>query len=201
MASSSLPGRRVSPMMLALFATSGLVMLSGLVFLAPFVMGPYVQQNDVYMGNLFIGLPIFVLGSLLFAASLVGFGLSEGVAGLLALGCLLPAVAFWLDFSRLEIAVCSYVAGAYAAVLLAVSWFAARRHARVATWRRGLLLALLGTGSLAVSYVLFGGHYSSVGDTAIDWPPYLTMPILGITTGLAVAVFLTGWIWSAMGPH
>jgi hypothetical protein len=199
MASSSLPGRAFSRITLALFAASGFVMLSGLVFLAPFDLGPYAQQNDVYMGNLFIGLPIFVLGSLLFAASLAGLGLSKGMAGLLALVGILPAVAFLLGVSLLGIAICSYTAGAYAAVLLAVSWFAAHRHTRIAIWRRGLLLALLGIGALVVFYMLFGGHYSSIGDTPINWPPYLTIPILGITICLAVAIFLIGWIWSAMG--
>jgi hypothetical protein len=199
MASSSLPGRTFSPASIALFAASGFVMLSGLVFLAPFAMGPYAQQNDVYMGNLFMGLPIFVLGSLVFVASLAGLGLSKGMAGLLALVWILLALVFWLGFSWLGIAICSYIADGYAAVLLAVSWFAARRHARMALWWRGLLLALLGIGALVVVYTFFGGHYSSIGNTAINWPPYLTMPILGITIGMAVVIVLIGWLWSAIG--
>ncbi len=57
-----------SPMVLALLASGGFILLSAVLFLSPFVLSPYAMQNDVYMGNLFLGPPWFLLGAILFLA-------------------------------------------------------------------------------------------------------------------------------------
>ena len=42
---------------MAFVATGGFALLVGGIFLLPFVLSPYAIQNDVYMGNLFLGYP------------------------------------------------------------------------------------------------------------------------------------------------
>jgi hypothetical protein len=193
--------RDTSSTSLALFAASGFIMFCALVLLSPFAVSPYAEQNDVYMGNLFIGLPIFIIGSLLFALSLAGLGLRPDLTALVALVSLFVGVALWLGVIGWSISTHVYVAGAAALVLLALSWAIARGHARMRTWRRGLALALLGSGIIALLYVFFGGHYSSAGGVAVGWPPYLTPPITGVSIGLAVAIFVLGWRWGETGPR
>jgi hypothetical protein len=193
--------RGVTPIGFALFVVGGYVMLSALIFLFPFVASPYAQQNDVYMGNLFLGAPIFLLGSLLFVISLASLGLRARLAALLALINLLPVVMFWLGGNLLPILIYIYIAGAYAFVLLLLSWSVARRNNQLSPWRRGLMLALLATGILALFYILFGGHYVSVGDASFYWPPYLTLTIAIIAGVLALVIFVTGWIWATVWPR
>jgi hypothetical protein len=53
---------------LALLASGGFILLSAVLFLSPFVLSSYANQNDVYMGNLFLSPPWFVLGAILFLA-------------------------------------------------------------------------------------------------------------------------------------
>jgi hypothetical protein len=110
------------------------------------------------------------------------------------------AVALMLIMFRsfgLPIVAYAYLAGADALLLTAISWASARAHDRMNIWVRGLLVALLGSGLMGLLYVLFGGHYTSFGDVAINWPPYLTMPMIGVAIGLAIAIFVIGWIWGA----
>jgi hypothetical protein len=60
-----------SPIVLALLASGGFISLSAVLFLSPFVLSPYAMQNDVYMGNLFLSPPWFLLGAILFLAGLL----------------------------------------------------------------------------------------------------------------------------------
>ncbi|HEU5348324.1 MAG TPA: hypothetical protein VFU63_06900 [Ktedonobacterales bacterium] len=193
--------RSTSSVSLALFAASGFLMFCALVLLSPFAVSPYAEQNDVYMGNLFIGLPVFIIGSLLFAISLAGLGLRPDLTVLVALVSLLVGVALWLGVIGWSISTHVYVAGAAALVLLVLSWAIARGHARMKTWRRGLALALLGSGIIALLYVLFGGHYASAGGVVVSWPPYLMPSITGVSIALAVAIFVLGWRWGETGPR
>jgi hypothetical protein len=71
MATTSTTRRSTSPVALALLATGGFTMLSAAILLSSFALSPYAIQNDVYLGNLFIGPPLLVIGSLLFVASLL----------------------------------------------------------------------------------------------------------------------------------
>jgi hypothetical protein len=79
-------------------------------------------------------------------------------------------------------------------MLSAASFLFARGQVRLQGWRQALLLSAAGGGLLALLYVFLGGRYSSVGPPA-NWPPYLNEPMLGVTLGLGLAVFITGWIW------
>lgn len=197
MVAASTTHHGASPARIALFAASGFVMLCALVFLSPFAVSSGAAQNDVYMANLFIGLPVFVIGSFLFALSLACVGLRMWLAVVLAVINAIAPVVGIIGFFRSPISLSAYLAGADALLLLAISWAIARAHDHMNIWARGLLLALLGSGLMGLLYVLFGGHYSSFGDVAINWPPYLTMPMIGVAIGLAIAIFVIGWIWGA----
>lgn len=184
---------------LALFAASTFCMLSALVFLAPFAVSPRAGQHDVYMVNLVIALPLFFAGSLLFAISLAGLGLRPGLAVLVTLACHLVGVMLWLGSVNWSLATYTYVAGCATMILLVLSWVVAFDHHRLGIWRRGLMLALGGSGAVALLYLLFGGHYTSTGGVAGSWPPYLTLPIVAVAIGLAAAIFVLGWLWDARG--
>lgn len=90
MTATSTPDRAASPATLALFASGGFMMLSAMIFFSPFVLSPYAIQNDVYMSNLFLSPPLFLLGGIfvltgLLIARLQGRGMSWG-PGLLLTG-------------------------------------------------------------------------------------------------------------------
>jgi hypothetical protein len=55
----------------ALFATGGYLMLGAAPVLSAFVVSLYAIPNDVYMGNLFVGPPLLLIGSVLLLASLL----------------------------------------------------------------------------------------------------------------------------------
>ena len=187
-------GQRPHALASALFALAMFTMLSAVVFLSPFALSPYAQQNDVYMGNLFIAPLIFLLGSFIFLVALALLGLHTILAGLLALISLLAAGSFALSASGLPYSIYTYAVLGDVILLLVVGYVVAEKGSLLALWSRGTLLALLGAGVLIVLYILFGGHYTSFGDTPIGWPPYLTASILGVTAGLAGVTFLIGWL-------
>lgn len=196
MATTSSSGRRAQAMASSLSALATFTLLSAVVFLSPFALSPYAQQNDVYMGNFFIAPLVFLLGSFIFLVSLAMMGLDTLLAGLLAFISLLAAGSFALSASGLPYSIYTYVVTGDVILLLVVGYVIAEKHSLLALWRRGTLLALLGTGILTVLYILFGGHYTSLGGSPLNWPPYLTAPILGVTAGLAGAIFLLGWLWA-----
>ncbi len=196
----------VSPATLAAFAAGGFTMLTALIFLSPFALSPYAGQNDVYMGNLLLSPLLFLVGSVLFIVSLAGLGLSPQITVLLAVADLVPPLLIlYLPGSMLG---ASMRLGPYAIVFLALLFEAglliilglviARAHGWQQAWLEGLLLVGAGSGLMALVYVLFGGRYHSVGPNAPDWPPYLTMPVLGVALGLGLAIFVIGWAWGKM---
>ncbi len=81
----------------ALLAGGGYAVLVGGVFLLPFAIDANAIQNDVYMSNYFIGLPVLVVGAICVLAGLLGLGLSREGHGplrwLLALRAAVLAVA------------------------------------------------------------------------------------------------------------
>jgi hypothetical protein len=79
-------------------------------------------------------------------------------------------------------------------VLLIASLITTGLQRRSMAWAHGLLLAAVGSGALALHYVVVGGHYVSVGPPA-SWPPYLNEPMMAVTLGLGLAVFIAGWVW------
>lgn len=71
MSAASTRGDAASPVILALLACGGFIVLSAMIFLSPFVLSPNAMQNDVYMSNLFLSPPWFVLGGVLVLAGLL----------------------------------------------------------------------------------------------------------------------------------
>jgi hypothetical protein len=190
------PGQRAQVMASALFATAMFLMLSAIVFLTPFMVSPYAQQNDVYMGNLFIAPLLFLLGSILSLISLAALGLRTLSASALAIVSLLVAGSCALATAGLPFSVYTYLIMAAVLLLLLIGYAIARAHGWLGLWSRGVILALVGTAILTLLYMFFGGHYTSFGNTSINWPPYLTVPILGATAGLAGAICAVGWLWT-----
>jgi hypothetical protein len=189
-------GQRAQVMASALFATAMFLMLSAVVFLTPFVVSPYAQQNDVYMGNLFLAPLIFLLGSILLLISLAALGLRTISASALAIVALLVAGSCALSTAGLSFSVYAYLIMAAVVLFLLIGFAIAQAHGWLRLWSRGVLLALLGATALTLLYTFLGGHYTSFGNTSINWPPYLTAPILGATAGLAGAIFAVGWLWT-----
>jgi hypothetical protein len=50
---------------------------------------------------------------------------------------------------------------------------------------------------IAVAYAPLGGHYRSYGSVAVNWPPYLNEPLMGLTLVVGLVVFVVGWFWGA----
>lgn len=194
--SSPTPGRQTSAVMSALFMSGAFTMFSAIVLYSPFVISPYAQQNDVYMGNLFIAPIVFLLGSVAFLIGQTGLGLRAILAALLALVSLLAIGVF--AFGNLAVPIPFYPAIMVAdtLLLLIVGFLVASIHGTLKLWSRGMVVAFLGAGALVLLYILFGGHYTSLGDHPVSWPPYLTAPILGVAAGIAGIIFLIGWLWS-----
>lgn len=137
----------------ALLATGAYALLTGGVFLRPFVLSPYAIQNDVYMGNLFLAPPVLLVGLCCVVGGLLVLGRSRGLRGHRG-GLLLRAV----------------------------------------------LLAGLGGAAVAVATFVLGGRYFSEGPSAPNWPPYLTLPLLGAALGIGVIVCVVAWIWTPAAP-
>lgn len=130
----------------ATLGTGSFAVLVGGEFLLPFAVSPYAIQNDVYMGNLFIGPVFVVVGGIGVLVGLVGLSLTRG----------LGRRGWWLGL-------------------------------------RALLLAIVGAAIVALATLLFGGRFHSEGPSAPDWPPYLTIPLVGVTLVIGCAVsFLAG---------
>ena len=131
-----------------LLASGGFALLTGGLFLLPFVITTTAIQNDVYMGNYLIGPLFLVAGGICLAMGLLSLGMAH--AG----------------------------------------------HRRILLMR-ALLLAVAGAVAVAVANLLFGGRYYSVGPSAPDWPPYLTLEILVVAVVVGIAVCVAGWVWGA----
>ena len=193
--SSPTSGQQTSPVMSALFMSGAFTMFSAIVFYSPFAISPYAQQNDVYMGNLFIAPVVFLLGSVAFLIGQTGLGLRAILAALLALVTLLAIGVFAFGNLALPIPFYAAIMMAGTLLLLIVGCLVTSIHGMLKLWSRGMVVAFLGTGALALLYILFGGHYTSLGDQPVNWPPYLTAPILGGAVAIAGAIFLIGWLW------
>jgi hypothetical protein len=135
----------------AFLATGAFTFLVGGIFLLPFLLSPYAIQNDVYMGNLFLGYPF------------------------MAVGCV----------------------GAFVGVLILIMVPDLRHHAL--RWgSRAVLLAVLGALVVAGANWLLGGQYIGMSGN-IWWPPYLTLPVVGVSLLMGVITVLAGTAWGQ--PH
>ena len=181
---------------MVLLATGSALMMMGAVFLAPFLLDPRVQQNDVFLTNLFVGPPFFVAGSALFIASAARLGIAA-----------LPLAACWLINALLTSGV-GWAAGAagadviplYAAatvldvlLLIAVSAALYWRPQRLATWAEGLVIGAAMTSAATLGYFAIGGRYLAAGETVSSLPPYLNLATIVLGMLLAAAAAITAW--------
>jgi hypothetical protein len=73
------------------------------------------------------------------------------------------------------------------------------RHHAWGFGRRAALLAALGGVVVGAADWLFGGRYTSVSGN-MWWPPYLTLPVVGIAVAVGVMVFFAGRVWGSVPP-
>lgn len=179
-------------------ATGGALMLSGAVFLIPFLVSDRAGQNDVFMGNLFLGPPFWLAGSTLLIASLAGLGLRAWMTVGLAVANLLLVSLAALVLSRGGLGGISGVAAVVVAdvgALLVASALVAGTRGWWATWGRGMVLAAACAGIVTLAYVLLGGRYYAFGETSSSLPPYLEMPVVAIALGMGALAGALGWVW------
>jgi hypothetical protein len=191
----------------AQLATGGFLLLAGALFALPFLLSSGATANDVFMSNLFLAPFISLLGSLLYILALRRLGLSFALM-LILIAINLAALTSWLWLPQvasngveLAIGVLASLPVALlveAALLFLVGALVARTHGQWDTWTRGILLALVTGGALAVVYSFFGGHYLADGETTSSLPPYLNEVTLGATVALASLAYVLGWRW---GPR
>lgn len=79
--------------------------------------------------------------------------------------------------------------------LLGLSRSRRLRGHRTGVVARALLLAFAGGAALTIAMFLVGGRYHSVGPQAVDWPPYLNLPLLAVAPALCVVVGVIAWKW------
>jgi hypothetical protein len=181
----------------ALLATGGFLLLAGALFATPFLLNTGVQQNDVFLTNLFLA-PLFsLLGSLLYVWALRRLGLSTAltiVAFLVSLIAL--AGGLWLLlFTMPSLSLVALTLLADAALLFIVGALVARTHRQWDAWTRGMALALVAGAALAVIYSFFGGRFLAFGETTSSLPPYLNEVTLIASGALAALVYWLGWLW------
>jgi hypothetical protein len=183
---------------LAQLATGGFLLLAGALFALPFLLNTRAQENDVFFGNLFLAPLISLLGSILYLIALRGFGLS--IAWLVALLVInMAALTGWLwlpQFTSQSIPLIAVILAADAVLLFSVGALLAGAGGLSGPWARGLVLALVAGGALAVIYYFFGGQYLAAGETSSSLPPYLNTIALIATAALAALTYLLGWLWS-----
>jgi hypothetical protein len=186
----------------AALAAGGFLMIAAVVFLFPFVLSARAHENDVFMTNAFISPLIYLIGSTLAISSLPGLGLSRLLTVVLAVA---NPFAPYLALVALSSSGPPWygVIGPLSAVdgglLILLGLAAAAVHERLRLWGIGLLFALAGSGAVALAYALFGSRYYAYGETVSSLPPYLDLPMLGITLALAVAILLGARAAAAAG--
>lgn len=178
-------------------ASGGVLMLSGVVFLLPFLVNNRAGQNDVFMGNLFLGPPFWLVGSTLLIASLAGLGLGRWLTLALALAnpLLVALMLAWSQGGLGGISGTAAVLVADAGALLVAGALAAGTHGRWTIWGRGMVVCLIGAGIVALAYELFGGRYYAFGETVSSLPPYLEMPVAWLALGIGALAGALGWAW------
>jgi hypothetical protein len=188
----------------AQLATGGFLLLAGALFATPFLLNSSATGNDVFLTNLFLAPLISLLGSLLYILALRRLGLSIALI-LLLIALNLAALTSWLwlpqvasngvDLAIGVLASLPVILLVDAALLFLIGALVARTHGQWDAWTRGILLALVTGGALAVVYSFFGGRYLAEGETTSRLPPYLNGVTLGATATLAALAYLLGWRW------
>jgi hypothetical protein len=185
-----------------LIATGSFLVGAGDLFLAPFALNARAQQNDVFLGNLFVGLLACLLGGILVAAGLTGLGLRRRAAIVLALGQPLGAglaLALLGQIGVSSMAALSVLAVVQTLGLALLGTALAVQAGRVRAWGRLLALPGLGALLLTVAYLLVGGRYYAYGETVSSLPPYLNLPVFGLTLAVTAVVGVAAMRWRARG--
>jgi hypothetical protein len=189
---------------LALLATGVFATLSGAAYLYGVVASYYALQDNAYLGNLYLGLTLLLLGaSGLLVGGLVGAGLGRWIALALALAGLLGLIGVYRG-----IGLTLPYGGQFVAVYLAVTLvtlvvlLALLRRTELAA--QALTIGVMGAAVAFGVYALLGaidgkslGVYTQLGVDHLltDKPPILDGFGAALTLLLAVAVFLIARRW------
>jgi hypothetical protein len=191
----------VSRTMVGLLAAGSYAGLVGVVFLSPFLISANASANDVFLSNLFVGPLYYLVGSTLLIVSLAGLGFNRGLVLALALvnPVVVVALSAWLANNSGLFGGRFYAAPtvADAGILIAASAFVAGAHNQWRAWGQALLLAVAGAGVVTLASYLFGTRYYAFGETVSSVPPYLDLPVLGLSLALGIAIFVMSRAWSS----
>lgn len=189
-------GPRSRATMMVPLATGSALMMMGAVFLAPFMLDPRAQQNDVFLTNLLVGPVFFVVGSALFIGSAISLDVAVPLLAACWLGnALLVAGISWAAGAAGADAIPAYAVATAVDVLLLIvgsavlSWWP---H-RLAAWAEALVIGAAMTSAVALGYFAIGGRYLAAGETVSSLPPYLNLATIVLGLLLAVAAGGTAW--------
>lgn len=175
-------------------ASGGYLMIMGAVFLAPFLMDPRAQQNDVFLTNLFIGPLFLAAGSALFWGSMasLGVGMLALVVSWLA-NLLLVAAATWAASAIGADSIPAWAALTALDVLFLVAASSAVfwRPGHLSIWVEGLLVAAAMASAATLCYFALGGRYLAAGEVASNLPPYLNLTVIMLSVLLAAGSAIT----------
>lgn len=182
----------------ALLAVGAFMMFAGVAFVAPFLLSARAQENDVFLTNLFFAPVYYLIGSTLLILCFIALGLARRFAIILAIANPLGVIgSLWLvsiggvtGYGALTVTL-----AVDAALLLGVSLLIALRSRHLGIWGEALTLAAGGAAIATLAYAFFGSRYLAFGETSSALPPYLDLPIIGVTFALATGVFVLGWVW------
>ncbi len=186
---------------LALLASGIFCLLTGGFYLYGFAASYYAKQDNAYLGNIYIGLPLLLSGVLLLSVGLAGAGLRRWLAGALALAGIAGVIPLYgtlpLASQAGGVGVALYILGALLAAALAL--LALGRGALLA---RGLGLGLAGAVAALAIYIVVGlisgasfAAYLQFGvDQALSHKPPALEGFGLLACALAgLAVYFAGW--------
>lgn len=174
-------------------------MLVGLVYLLPFLLNVRAQEVDNFLPNLFIGPPCALFGSSWVLLHLAEVGLPRWLSRTLALVNLLGVVlGSWLvSFAGGDgIRGLTFILWADGGILCVAGLFILKRYQQWRIGSKAALLAIAGAGGVFLVSLLFGSRYYAPGETVSSLPPYLDLPIVGLSIIVGIGMYWLGWNWN-----